>query len=60
MTDSVQRRISDARLIKVLAEIRKGRTYGPFDTADEMIVSMKEELRKKAAAKRVLTRNPSK
>ena len=49
---SAQRRIIDARLAKGLQEIKKGRTYGPFDTADEMIASLKEELRKRAAAKK--------
>ena len=46
---AAQRRIIDARLAKALEEIKKGRTYGPFKTADEMIASMKRELRKRAA-----------
>ena len=46
-----QRRFIDARLTKGLAEINKGRTHGPFDTVDEMIASMKQELKKRAATK---------
>ncbi len=47
-----QRRIIDARLAKADEDIRKGRTYGPFNTADEMITSMKSELKKRAAGKK--------
>ena len=43
-----QRRIIDARLDKA----EKGPSYGPFDTADEMIAHMKGELKKRAAAKK--------
>jgi len=50
-----QRRIMDARLAESEDNLKKGRTFGPFNTADEMIASMKHQLRqlrKKAAAKR--------
>lgn len=47
-----QRRQIDARLAKADEDIRKGRTYGPFNTADEMIASMKAELKKRVAAKK--------
>jgi AbrB family looped-hinge helix DNA binding protein len=47
-----QRRIIDARLAKADEDIRQGRTYVPFHTADEMIASMKAELKKRVAAKR--------
>lgn len=43
-----QRRVIDARL----ANARKGPYYGPFDTAEEMIASMKNQLRKRTASKR--------
>src|ERR1022692_1804527 len=43
-----QRRIIDARLAKA----EKGPSYGPFNTADEMIAHMKGELKKRAAAKK--------
>ena len=43
-----QRRIIDARLDKGLADIKKGRTLGPFDTAGEIVASMKRELKKRA------------
>ena len=50
-----QRRIIDARLAESEDDLKKGRTFGPFHTADEMIASMKHQLRqlrKTAAAKR--------
>ena len=48
-----QRRTIDARLAEGLADIKAGRTFGPFDTADEMIAHMKRGLRKNAASRRV-------
>ena len=50
-----QRRIMDARLAESEDDLKKGRTFGPFNTADEMIASMKHQLRqlqKRAAAKK--------
>jgi bifunctional DNA-binding transcriptional regulator/antitoxin component of YhaV-PrlF toxin-antitoxin module len=47
-----QRRAIDARLAKSEAELKAGRTFGPFDTADEMIAHMKGQLKKRAAAKK--------
>jgi bifunctional DNA-binding transcriptional regulator/antitoxin component of YhaV-PrlF toxin-antitoxin module len=47
-----QRRIIDARLAKGLADIKAGRTRGPFNSADEMIADMKGRLAKRASAKR--------
>ena len=47
-----QRRIIDARLAKSEEDLKKGRTYGPFNTADEMIAHMKGELKKRTAAKK--------
>jgi AbrB family looped-hinge helix DNA binding protein len=44
-----QRRSIDARLAKSLADVKKGLTFGPFETADEMIMSMKRELKKRSA-----------
>jgi AbrB family looped-hinge helix DNA binding protein len=46
-----QRRVIDARLAKAEEDIRKGRVYGPFKTADEMIASMKAELKTRATKK---------
>ena len=43
-----QRQKIDAQL----ALARKGPSHGPFDSADEMIVHMEDELKKRAAAKR--------
>ena len=47
-----QRRIMDARLAESEDDLKKGRTFGPFNTADEMIASMKHQLQKRAAAKK--------
>ena len=52
-----QRRFINARLAKADEDIKKGRTYGPFNTADEMIASMEKELKKRAAAKRKAKRS---
>ena len=48
-----QRRIIDARLAEGLADIKAGRTFGPFNTADEMIAHMKRGLQKNAASRKV-------
>jgi hypothetical protein len=40
----------DARLAEDLADIDAGRTFGQFDTADEMIAHMKARVRKSKAA----------
>jgi AbrB family looped-hinge helix DNA binding protein len=47
-----QRRVIDARLAESAEDFKKGRGFGPFDTADEMIVHMKAQLKKRAAAKK--------
>jgi len=47
-----QRRAIDARLAKSEAELKAGRSFGPFDTANEMIAHMKGQLKKRAAAKK--------
>jgi hypothetical protein len=47
-----QRRAIDARLAEGLADIKAGRTYGPFNTADGMIAHMKAQIRKRASAKK--------
>jgi len=46
-----QRREIDAQLAEGLADIKAGRTAGPFNTADEMLTHMKAELKKRPAAK---------
>jgi hypothetical protein len=46
-----QRRIVDARLKGALEEVKGGKTAGPFDTADEMIASLKQHLKSSAAKK---------
>jgi predicted transcriptional regulator len=45
-----QRRAIDARLAEGLADIKAGRTFGPFDSADEMIAHMKKQVNKRAVA----------
>jgi hypothetical protein len=47
-----QRKIVDAELAKGLEDVRMGRTVGPFDTAEEMIASMKSELKKRSASRK--------
>jgi len=46
-----QRRAIDARLAESEEDLKKGRTFGPFNTAGDLIASMKEQLKKRAAAK---------
>ena len=41
-----QRRVIDARLAEGLADINAGRTFGPFDSTDEMIAHMKAQIKK--------------
>jgi AbrB family looped-hinge helix DNA binding protein len=52
-----QRRIIDARLDESDKDLKKGRTFGPFDTAEEMIASMKAELQKKAQLRKGAVKN---
>ena len=47
-----QRRIIDARLAKSDEDIQHGRTYGPFNTAEEMAASIEANIRKLRAAKK--------
>jgi AbrB family looped-hinge helix DNA binding protein len=47
-----QRRAIDARLAEGLADIEAGRTFGPFNSADEMIARMEARRAKKPAAQR--------
>jgi len=53
---AAQRRLIDARLAKADEDLKKGRTFGPFDTADEMIASIKEQLKKRAKASAMANR----
>jgi len=41
-----QRRIIDARLAEGLADIKAGRVYGPFDTHEEMMASLRSHGKK--------------
>jgi len=47
-----QRRMIDRELAKGLEDVKRGRTFGPFSTADEMIACIKAQLKKRAAAKK--------
>jgi len=47
---SAQRRVIEARLTKSEEDLKRGRTFGPFDTAEEMIAHMKKQLRGRAAS----------
>jgi len=46
-----QRKVIDARLAKGLADVKAGRTYGPFDSAEEMIADLKARVKKGAPTK---------
>ncbi len=51
-----QRRAIDARLAKGLADINAGRTFGPFNSAAEMIAHIEARATKKAAKGRKRSR----
>ncbi len=38
--------IIDRRLAESIADFKAGRSYGPFDTADDMIKDMKQRVKK--------------
>jgi AbrB family looped-hinge helix DNA binding protein len=40
-----QRRVIDARLVESAEDVKKGRTYGPFDTANEAIKFLHKEIK---------------
>lgn len=42
----------DRRIEEGLEDIRRGRTYGPFDTADRMIDSIQRNMKERAKAKK--------
>jgi AbrB family looped-hinge helix DNA binding protein len=46
-----QRRAIDARLAKSDEDIKHGRTYGPFDTAEEMAAAIEADIKKFRSAK---------
>jgi bifunctional DNA-binding transcriptional regulator/antitoxin component of YhaV-PrlF toxin-antitoxin module len=47
-----QRRVIDAQLKEGIEDIRKGRTYGPFNTTEEMVASIETNIKKMRVAKR--------
>ncbi|OFV95373.1 MAG: hypothetical protein A3H28_02215 [Acidobacteria bacterium RIFCSPLOWO2_02_FULL_61_28] len=47
-----QRRIIDRQITEGLEDIKKGRTYGPFNTVEEMVASMEANIQKSRPAKR--------
>jgi AbrB family looped-hinge helix DNA binding protein len=51
-----QRRIIDARLNESEEDLKKGRTAGPFSSAEEMIAHMKAGLKKRALVKKPKSR----
>src|SRR6266481_3835682 len=48
-----QRRVIDREIAKGLEDIRKGRTYGPFNTVGEMSASIEAQIAKSRRVKRV-------
>lgn len=51
-----QRRIIDAGIAEGIEDFKKGRSYGPFDTADQTISSIKANLKRRTAAKKAKVR----
>jgi AbrB family looped-hinge helix DNA binding protein len=49
-----QRRAIDTRLKRALEDVKKGHTAGPFDTAAEMVASLKRDIRKLSRPQRKL------
>jgi len=47
-----QRRVIDARLAESEEDLKRGRTFGPFNTAEGMIASMKAQLKKRSAVRK--------
>jgi hypothetical protein len=47
-----QRRAIDARLMESAEHLKKGRVYGPFDTADQAIKFLQREIRTRKATSR--------
>ena len=47
-----QRRIIEAQLAEGLEDIKAGRTYGPFNTVEEMIASIEGNIRRSRPAKK--------
>ncbi len=47
-----QRRAINAELAKSAADIKAGRTFGPFDSAGQMIAHMESQLHSKGAGSR--------
>lgn len=47
-----QRRIIDARLAKADDDIKNGRVFGPFNTAEEMAASIEAHIKKVRPARR--------
>jgi len=52
-----QRRSINARLARADKEIKSGKTFGPFDNADDMIASIERELKKRADARKKAKRS---
>ena len=47
-----QRRALDARLAESTEDIKTGRTYGPFNTAEEAVKFLRKEIRARKAGRR--------
>lgn len=41
----------DSRIAESMANYKNGRTHGPFNSADELVSSLKKNLKKRAKAK---------
>ena len=51
-----QRRMIDREIAKGLEDFKSGRSHGPFDTAGEVVASIKANLKQRAIASRAKSR----
>ena len=51
-----QRRFINRRLAKGLQDIRRGRLRGPFDTVEDLVVSMEDDVKRIRAARKTKRR----
>ena len=47
-----QRGVIDARLAKSEADFKAGRTYGPFNTADDAVAFLRQSIKSKVAQRK--------
>ena len=48
----IPKSVVDRQIAESLADYKKGRSHGPFDSADEMVASLKANLKKRSKKSR--------